>query len=288
MESLSPRERLTLAATAGAGGLLVAAGWLEARHLRPREEEVLLPAPGAPELRIAHLSDLHLGRLGRVHYDAAWVTNAFRPHLIAITGDLVNRRRGLAALHDFLRLLAPGPTLLAVPGNWDHGAGVVKWALPHVLERHEGRLLVNAHHRLEVEGRSVLITGLDDPVRGRADLGAALDGAPAADLHVLLVHAPAWRDRLEGEVASVARRRRCDLAAVRPHLLLSGHTHGGQVRLGPLAWTPQGSGRYLGGWYRGGGVPPMFVSNGVGALVPVRLGAPPEVGLFRVAACGGA
>jgi hypothetical protein len=65
-------------------------------------------------------------------------------------------------------------------------------------------------------------------------------------------------------------------------LLLAGHTHGGQVAPFGLALTlPSGSGRYVAGWYRDAG-PPMYVSRGIGtSLIPVRLGATPELVRFE-------
>lgn len=287
MPALSSRRAKILTAVAGsgatAGAALLAWGALVgARRLKVREEDVAVDAPQAPPLRVAHLSDLHLGRIAAVHRAAAGEVNAFRPHLVALTGDFLQRRRGLLALDAFLGLLDPGPALVAVPGNWDHAAGVVATGLERVLEDRGGALLVNGHRRLEVDGRTVLVTGLDDAVKGRPDLIAALAGAEPADLHLLLVHAPAWRDSMGEAMDALARQGGEERArALRPHLILSGHTHGGQVRLGRLAWTPRGSGPYLRGWYHGEPVA-MFVSPGVGTVVPVRVGAPPEAGLFTI------
>ncbi|MBW3534768.1 MAG: metallophosphoesterase family protein [Gemmatimonadetes bacterium] len=287
MPSIPSRPVRVATAAAGAGvtagaAILAWGALVGARRLKVREEEVGVEAPGAPRLRVAHLSDLHLGRIGRAHRAAARAVNAFEPHLVALTGDFLQRRRGLLTLDAFLGLLDPAPALVAVAGNWDHGAGVVATGLERVLADHGGALLLNGHRTLEVEGRAVLVTGLDDPVKGRPDLVAALAGAPSPDLHLLLVHAPAWRDSMGDAMDALARHGGDPRArGLRPHLILSGHTHGGQVRLGGLAWTPRGSGRYLRGWYRDGPVA-MFVSPGVGTVVPVRVGAPPEVGLFTI------
>lgn len=80
-------------------------------------------------------------------------------------------------------------------------------------------------------------------------------------------------------------RRREGTASV--DLVLSGHTHGGQVQLAGWApVTPRGSGRYLEGWYGDhaeDGVPPMYVSRGVGTSgIPVRLGSRPELAVFEL------
>ncbi|HEU0012912.1 MAG TPA: hypothetical protein VFQ45_04475, partial [Longimicrobium sp.] len=67
-------------------------------------------------------------------------------------------------------------------------------------------------------------------------------------------------------------------------LMLSGHTHGGQVNL--FGWAPvlpRGSGRYVRGWFRDPGAIPLYVSRGIGtSQYPVRLGSPPELALFDI------
>ena len=84
--------------------------------------------------------------------------------------------------------------------------------------------------------------------------------------HLLLAHCPAARDQLP------------PLAGPAVSLMLSGHTHGGQIAPAGLPIvTPPGSGRYVTGWYVEGG-PPMYVSRGIGtSTLPIRLGASPEL-----------
>jgi predicted MPP superfamily phosphohydrolase len=64
--------------------------------------------------------------------------------------------------------------------------------------------------------------------------------------------------------------------------MLSGHTHGGQVApFGRPLYRPRGSGRYVSGWYRDADRVPMYVSRGIGtSVVPIRLGAVPEIAVF--------
>lgn len=65
-------------------------------------------------------------------------------------------------------------------------------------------------------------------------------------------------------------------------LMLSGHTHGGQIAVGGWApLVPPGSGRYVRGWFRGDGAPPLYVSRGIGtSVLPLRFGATPELAVF--------
>ena len=95
---------------------------------------------------------------------------------------------------------------------------------------------------------------------------AALDGAGPLPHHLVLAHCPISRDMLglpEEHPAS---------------LVLSGHTHGGQVApFGLATILPRGCGRYVAGWYRDA-LPPMYVSRGIGtSLLPIRIGATPEL-----------
>ena len=84
--------------------------------------------------------------------------------------------------------------------------------------------------------------------------------------HLVLAHCPITRDALALPAGHAAS------------LVLSGHTHGGQVApFGIATILPRGCGRYVAGWYRDAG-PPMYVSRGIGtSLLPVRIGATPEL-----------
>ena len=106
---------------------------------------------------------------------------------------------------------------------------------------------------------------------------------------MLLAHCPAHRDRLRADQAEVRVggalvRPGVDLEALGFRLMLSGHTHGGQVNiLGATPVLPQGSGRYVRGWFRDPGQVPLYVSRGIGtSMLPVRLGSMPEVAVFTL------
>jgi predicted MPP superfamily phosphohydrolase len=177
---------------------------------------------------------------------------------------------GLDALSGFLALL-PSVPVLAVMGNWEYWGGIAPRSLSAVLSRWGGLLLVNESRRVPTPAGEILFTGLDDLVAGRPDPTAALRGVAPAPTHVVLAHCAAQRDRLADELHGTPHR---------PSLVLSGHTHGGQVGLMGLRFTPRGSGPYVEGWYRQGGIP-LYVSRGVGtSVVPLRIGAPPEVAVF--------
>jgi predicted MPP superfamily phosphohydrolase len=141
---------------------------------------------------------------------------------------------------------------------------------------------------LRVEGRNVLVTGLDALVGGTPDPARALAGSEPTPNHLLLAHCPAQRDRMRWErvrpvsTARVAEGPEVDLAPYRPQWMLAGHTHGGQIApFGLAVIRPRGSGRYVSGWYRDA-VPALYVSRGLGtSFVRARYRATPEIASFE-------
>ena len=255
--------------------LLLAWGWFEAGWLRRRILEVELP--GLPReldgIRIAHLSDLHLGmpsRGQRAAIDAfAWVEER-RPDLVAVTGDLVSRRAGLPLLGRlFEGLAAHGTGCLVVLGNHDLADSRDPFSESidgGELARMPGvTLLPDESVQLELRGRSVQVVGVDPRTySGRSARPAELADA-SAELRIVLCHFP-----------GIARR----LSPGAFHLVLAGHFHAGQIVLPlphrrlRLAHLRAGD---VEGLYRYGDTV-LHVSPGIGTtFVPFRFFARPEV-----------
>ncbi|HEY4243894.1 MAG TPA: metallophosphoesterase [Kofleriaceae bacterium] len=183
---------------------------------RVTEHEVRIAGldPRHDGARIAQLSDIHVGHLTpRAHIRAAIdAANAARPDLIVMTGDYVCWRRDeVAQAADQLGGLE-APRVLAVLGNHDYfvwGSGVAS-----ALERNGYEVLRNRTTIADVRGAPLAVVGIDDPVTRHDDLDAAFAGAPAGATKVVLCHAP---DSGPG------------IAARGADLVLSGHTHGGQI-----------------------------------------------------------
>jgi predicted MPP superfamily phosphohydrolase len=248
-----------------AGGL--AWGWFEAGWVRLRELPV--PVPGLPPelegLRVAHLSDFHLGSPSRgqaaVERAVAWVEER-RPDLVTITGDLLARRSGEPALRAILERL---PGAFAVLGNHDYALSRDPFSEPAELrDLAPVTLLADSSSLVELRGLRVQVAGLD-PRAGwlrPAEPGALVD--PDADFRILLTHVPRMVDGL------------------RPgwfHLVLAGHMHGGQINVpygrGKLRLAHL-SARYTEGLYATGATV-MHVSPGLGTtFVPFRFLARPE------------
>ena len=165
-------------------------------------------------VRIAQLSDIHVGNLTpRAHVrHAIEAANNAAADLIVLTGDYVCwKREEVAQASDQLAGLSAS-RVLAVLGNHDyfvHGAGVRM-----ALERHGYEVLRNQTTIANVRGAPLAMVGVDDPVTRHDDLDASFAGAPEKMTRVVLCHAP---DR-----APKIAERGADL-------VLSGHTHGGQM-----------------------------------------------------------
>ncbi len=233
-------------------------------RLRVRE----LPIVGLPAaldgVRIAHLSDLHLGVPSRgvraAERAVDWVA-ARRPELVCVTGDLVSRARGQAKLSE---LLARLPHPYVVLGNHDFALSRDPFSQPVELVRLErGTLLSDSAVELPLRGLRVELAGVDPRTwLKRRPLG--LPGSDA-DLRILLCHFPRSLD-----VVPPGRFQ----------LILAGHLHGGQIVLpygfGKLQLAHVRAPYREGVFERNGTV--MHVSPGLGTtFVPFRFFARPEV-----------
>jgi hypothetical protein len=231
--------------------------------------------PSGKTLKIVQITDLHIKRVDRFAHKVATQVNQLQPDVIVLTGDIIDRPTTLPVLEAFLALLDPTPAKYAILGNWENHAGVDIQTLKASYAKYDCLLLVNESTIYTNQGQKILLTGLDDTVRGQPNLLQALNGfAPAAN-HLILAHAPNQHDIL-------TEQERQLLKQFQPQLMLSGHTHGGQITfLGFAPILPPGSGDYIQGWYDDL-TPPLYVSRGLGgSSIRARLGAPPEIALFE-------
>jgi predicted MPP superfamily phosphohydrolase len=244
-----------------AAAAALAWGWFEAGWVRLRE--LRCPVPGLPSelegLRIAHLSDLHLGVPSRGVHAAEravdWVEER-QPDLTCLTGDLLTRPAGEERLR---RLLPRLPRCYVVLGNHDFGIATDPFVERSALKELEPATLLRDDSRtLELHGRRVQVAGMDP--RSRKPPEPDRD----ADLRVLLSHFPKVIDRLEAGAF---------------HLVLAGHMHAGQIVLpyigGKLRFAHL-SARFTEGIYRRE-AGTLHVSPGLGTtFVPFRFFARPE------------
>jgi predicted MPP superfamily phosphohydrolase len=249
---------------------VLAWGWFEAGWLRRRVVEVTLPgAPaGLDGLRIAHLSDFHLGVPSRglraVREAVAWVSER-RPDLVCVTGDLVSRRSGMRELERLLDALGP---CFVVLGNHDFADSRDPFSQrvdPAALERIERlRLLTDQSITLDLRGLSVQIVGVDPRTYARREARPDALTDESADLRILLCHFPGIVRRIPESF----------------HLILAGHYHAGQIVVpypGGKLRLAHLRARDVEGLYEYGSTR-LHVSPGLGTtFVPFRLFSRPEV-----------
>ena len=243
-----------------------------------RVREVDVPIPGLPAdldgLRLLHLSDIHLSAflseadLARV-IDAS---NELRPHLAAVTGDLISHRGDPidACIRQLARLKADAG-VVACMGNHERFAQIEDYTAA-AGARAGIPFLRGGSRSLRFGNATLHVAGVDyQPLYQKADYLRGADRLVVpGDANLLLSHNP--------DVFPVAARQGYNL-------MLAGHTHGGQVSveildqaINPARFlTP-----YVYGLYRQGPAA-AYVTRGIGTIgIPARIGAPPEISLLRL------
>lgn len=227
-------------------------------------------------IRIAHLTDLHVGRVTpyEVQRTAVSLANEAKPDLVVITGDFVcHSQMYLDQLEELVQLFSA--PVVGVLGNHDHWSGGAEVA--RALRRGGVEVLSNEHTVIGIRHERIQLVGLDDAYTGHADRERAVRGLrpdlPAIGLSHIAEEADGlWRHGVP--------------------LVLSGHTHAGQVtlaRLHELAFGRISGHRYVHGLYgtreRHTSLGAVYVGAGIGASVmPVRLGerGQREIAIFEV------
>ncbi len=266
---LSRRQWIQTAAatTCGVtGGLLAESFVVTPQSLSQTHLHIGTPSlSGHRALRIVQLSDLHLHDIGQLEIQLIEAVTASEPDVILLTGDTLSHKNGMQPLSEFLERLPPASHQLAIMGNWEYNAGFTPSSFKDFLYPFGFQVLTNESYHLEHDTSMLTITGFDDLLAGRPK-PLRTEKNDDADRHLVLAHCPGTRDLSQ------------ELLAAPPSLILSGHTHGGQIApCGFPLITPQGSGSYVSGWYCDNG-PPMYVSRGIGtSLLPLRLGSLPEL-----------
>jgi predicted MPP superfamily phosphohydrolase len=274
MNIISRRQFLQIA-----GGLGIAVGIpsavefgyatrIEPRHVGIEERPIRIARlPTSFEgFRIVLFSDIHLYPFTpiQVVQDAVRLANSFQPDLVILPGDFV--WRDVEAAFDLVPVLgqlSPVHGTFAVLGNHDHrmGAEIVARALAQAGIR----LLRNEGITLSRGGDSIYLAGIDSALGGTPSPGAAFERRRGDVISIVAVHEPDFIQELVPRFPVT--------------LQLSGHSHGGQVRLpllGPLILPPMGE-IYNMGLYRVGNAQ-VYTTRGIGTIhVNARFNCRPEV-----------
>ena len=277
---LLTRRRVLAAGLLGAAGLALYAGegerhWIDLTHIG-------IAIPGLPEafegFRIVQLSDIHLEAWTEPFFlrQAIERINALKPDAVFLTGDFVSDApnspefpiRCAWKCAETLREIEC-KRMYGILGNHDMVAGPDE--ITKALTQNGVTMLRNSCLPIERDGARFWLAGVDDPLKGDPDPSAAIP-QQIRNLRdepvILMCHCPDYADDLLVQSAGKAVK-----------LMLSGHTHGGQVRMplvGPLT-LPELGRKYVEGHFRLGGMQ-LYVNRGLGTVgVPFRFDCPPEI-----------
>jgi predicted MPP superfamily phosphohydrolase len=233
-------------------------------------EQVQIPLKNLPSalegFRTVQLSDIHIDSYRQIEVvqEAMTLVNSLQPDVIVLTGDYVSRKaEAISELAPMVASLNAKYGVFAILGNHDIWTNPV--LIRDCLEKAGLPVLVNEGVPLKVGKDVIYLAGLDDCWSGQADLNATLNQLPTGALTILLAHEPDFADTfaLDGRIS----------------LQLSGHTHGGQIRLPghkAIILPPHGK-KYDQGLYNVDGMW-LYTNRGVGLWpVPYRVNCPPEV-----------
>ena len=224
-------------------------------------------------LTIAQLTDIHHGFYTGLDYinRCVEIVNGLQPDLIALTGDFTyGGNKFVEPCAEVLSGLRARTGVYAVLGNHDYyvGASLVTGA----LKKAGCAVMIDALDRLELRGQKLWLAGVDDLYYGLTDIKRLLRDIPTEAPRIVLSHNPDFIEEF------AAKNQRVDL-------MISGHTHGGQIRL-PLAGAPHISSpygqRYAVGLNRKNAMQ-VYTSRGLGTiLLPTRVDCPPEIAMFTL------
>ncbi|HWI63425.1 MAG TPA: metallophosphoesterase [Symbiobacteriaceae bacterium] len=258
--------KTALAVVAGSAGY---AHFIEPRLVQFERVSVAVPSlPANLEgYTIGVLADLHAGELTSPAFIAGVCNRllALKPDLVVVAGDMTAASRPPEAHRLVDESLAPVRGAYGVLGNYD----IFHMRQPPMGVKVQStvRLLVNQG---VLVAPGLWLGGLDEGIFGEPDVGKALAGAPKDAVRILLAHEPDLADLVRPEH--------------RVSLMISGHTHGGQVRLpilGAVALPPLGR-KYVAGLNRAPACQ-VYTSRGVGVTgLPFRFLCPPEVTLLTL------
>jgi uncharacterized protein len=243
--------------------------------------EVSLPVRGLPSalsgLVACQISDFHVDRdedLERLAL-AVETINQQRPDLVFLTGDYFSgpdtMHRYLGPFRDALKQLRPRSGLFAILGNHDHWSSADR--ITDSLKRAGADVLANDSRRLTLRGEKLTVVGIDDLWSRRAEPARAFGDVAAGDCTIVLAHNP--------DTALYTRH-------LKPGVMLSGHTHGGVVRIpfygSPLKSILRSGKEFYSGLNRYEDFY-IYTNRGLGTFwLRIRINCPPEVSRFSLTA----
>jgi uncharacterized protein len=280
-EAVFTRRNFLWLAAGSAAGMAFYAGEISRHELEISYRTITLPRLPDPfaGLKIVQISDFHFHEFTEAAFLEAVVrrVNEANPDLVVLTGDFVSSKPlpghfAVRMSYHCAELLSriECPLRYAILGN--HDVLVSAHAVTDALLTHGIPVLADSSVPLEREGRRLWLAGIKDALEGRPNLATALPAGrnPEQEPLILLAHEPDFADHAIG--------RQIDL-------VLSGHTHGGQIRLPflPPLLLPQMGTKYVEGLYRLRDGMQLYVNRGIGAVnLPFRFRCPPEISVLTL------
>ena len=278
----SPREwtrRDVLKATAasvttiGLGSLGIGCAVRQSVEISRIEVKLRDLPPEFDGLTIAQLTDIHHGFFTGLDYihRCVEIVNSLQPDVIALTGDFTyGGKKYVEPCAEVLRGLRARVGTYAVLGNHDYYVGASSMAT--ALKNAGCTMLIDGLDRLESRGDKLWLAGTDDLYYGTTDPKQLQRDIPRDATRIVLSHNPDFIEEF------AAKDQRVDL-------MISGHTHGGQIRF-PVAGAPHIASAY-GQRYAIGlnhnGTRQIYTSRGIGTVfLPTRVDCPPEIALFTL------
>ncbi|HCN60891.1 metallophosphoesterase [Mammaliicoccus fleurettii] len=228
-------------------------------------------------LKIVHISDLHLGYYSTLEYlhQLVLLINKQEADIVCFTGDCFDNIK-YASFDPYLviplfRTIQSKYGKFFVPGNHDYGSNSIQIVL-NIIKKSGFQLLLNDYYKIVTPAGNILIHGIDDICFGQPNFNSSfqLADGPIA-YRIGLMHEPDKVKLLDPNI----------------DLVLSGHTHGGQVRVPKIGalYTPTFGKKYIQGLYHIRRQQHLFVNKGIGMTrLPIRIFCSPEIGIFNIKA----
>lgn len=223
-------------------------------------------------IKIVHFSDLHYGSTITKNNIKKIINkiNFLEPDIVVFTGDLIEENYGISKTEkdSFVKLLKSIKSKLgkyAIIGNHDF----YNQEVDNLLYDSDFKLLSNEYDLIyNKDNNPIVIYGVDDSLYGEPSIDKLTEENLDEYYKILLTHEPDYIDEVKDKF----------------DLVLSGHSHNGQVKfpgLNPI-WTPVGSRNYYDSYYKVGNSE-LYISNGLGTSeIKLRLGSVPSINLFRI------
>ncbi|MFK4898934.1 metallophosphoesterase [Lactococcus petauri] len=245
------------------------------RYIEPKllQTTYLRVGTGNPQLKVVQISDIHLSQY-YTEKDLKQVVDKINyqsPDVVVFTGDLFdNYTQYTGDVSNVIAILSEIKGSMgkyAVWGNHDYGGGAVR-SYKTVMEESGFHIFENDGITLTLSHKKIFIGGMDDGLLGNPSIKDMLSYREKADYSLVLAHEP---DLAE------------DLVNTGTQLILSGHSHGEQVKLPMNLFNHSLSSKYTKGLYNLDSGTKLYVNRGLGTTrLPMRFGATPEISVFEI------